>query len=196
MSIGDEVINWLHSRPNWQQEAVLRSLENSGLKDSDIDELTAFCKKDEGQKITNTHSFPNLADHHQPNQVIQIISLGEIQGIENLNPRKAVPFGEKNLVVVYGNNASGKSSYVRVIKSACGKANSKELRTNVFMNAPEKRSCKFEYKINDRNDTKEWIVGESVLNDLEGIDVFDTDRGRLYLIPLSLHNGTNPRPIG
>ncbi|MBW2561511.1 MAG: hypothetical protein JRE40_11750 [Deltaproteobacteria bacterium] len=181
MSIEKKIVTWLHSSPEWQQEAVARSLANGQLSDLDLDELTALCKTVDGQKRTNTRVFPGLDSHNNQDQALHIISIGDIQGIENLRPRKPITFGEKNLVVVYGSNGSGKSGYVRIMKKACGKANARELRTNVFEKTPAERCCKIEYKIDKLQDTKEWTADGIALAELVGIDIFDADGGRLYL---------------
>lgn len=181
MSVEKKIVTWLHSRPEWQQEAVARSLANVQLSDLDLDELTTLCKTVDGQKRTNTRVFPGLDGHNGQDQTLHIISIGDIQGIENLRPRKPITFGEKNIVVVYGSNGSGKSGYVRIMKKACGKANARELRTNVFAKAPAERCCKIEYKIDKLQDTKEWTADGTALAELAGIDIFDADGGRLYL---------------
>lgn len=181
MSIEKEIISWLQSKPNWQQEAVARSLANGQLKDLDLDELTALCKTMHGQERTDTRNFSGLDGHSVQNQALHILSIGDIQGIENLRPRKPIPFGERNLVVVYGSNGSGKSGYVRIIKKACGKANAKEIRADVFSETPAKQCCKIEYKTDKLVDTKEWTANGAALAELAGVDIFDADGGRLYL---------------
>jgi len=181
MSIENEIVTWLHSRPAWQQEAVARSLAKGQLSDFDLDELTTLCKTADGQKRANTQVFPGLDGRSGQDQTLHIISIRDIQGIENLRPRKPITFGEKNLFVVYGGTGSGKSGYVRIMKKACGKANARELRTNVFAKAPAERCCKIEYKIDKLQDTKEWTADGAALAELARIDIFDADGGRLYL---------------
>ncbi|MBI5967018.1 MAG: AAA family ATPase [Deltaproteobacteria bacterium] len=182
MNIQKEIITWLHDRPNWQQEAVARSLANGHISDLDLDELTALCKIGDGQKVAVEQSFSGIDGYDAPqNQSLRIVSIGDIQGIENLRPRKPILFGERNLVVVYGGNGSGKSGYVRIIKKACGKEKARELRANIFAEVPSKRCCKIEYKIDKVKEAKEWMADGVPLGELAGIDIFDTDSGRLYL---------------
>jgi energy-coupling factor transporter ATP-binding protein EcfA2 len=181
MSIEEEIISWLHGRPDWQQEAVARNLTNRELTDLDFEELTTLSKTAGGQKNTKTRILPGLSGYDLQNQILHIVSISDVQGIENLRPRKPITFGQGNLVVVYGNNASGKTGYVRIIKKACGKADAAELRPNVFAEPPAKRCCKIEYKIHEVMATKEWMAGGPALPDLAGIDIFDSDSGRIYL---------------
>ena len=111
MSIEQEIVDWLHGRPDWQQEAAVRILANPMLGSSDLDQLTVLCKTADGQKRTSKRSFSGLGGSVVQSQPLHIVSIGEIHGVENLNPRKPLTFGDGNLVVVYGSNGSGKSGY-------------------------------------------------------------------------------------
>ncbi len=171
----------MHSRPEWQQEAVARSLANGGLSDSDLEELTSSCKTEDGRRGTISPTFSQLYGHKTQGKQLHIISIGDVSGIENLKPRKPVNFGEGNLSVIYGTNGSGKSGYIRILKQACGKSNNGILRTNVFAGPPAKRSCTIKYKLGEKEATEEWTVNGTPLHDLACIDIFDSEGGRLYL---------------
>ena len=131
MSIQEEIVTWLHTRPDWQQEAALRILTHGTLTDIDIADLVASCKTEDGQKVTKTRKFPTLSSEVAKEKEVRLVSIGEICGIENLAPRKPLTFGDGNLAVIYGNNGSGKSGYTRILKRVCGKPNTAELSPNV-----------------------------------------------------------------
>lgn len=181
MGIEQEIVDWLHGRPDWQQEAMTRILANPVLGDSDLDQLAAFYKSTDGRRKTSTRIFAGLGGSVAQSQTLHIVSIGEIHGVENLQPRNPLIFGDGNLVVVYGNNGSGKSGYVRILKKVCGKTNTGVLRANVFSAVPAKRCCKIEFKIDGLTMTKEWNVDGSAIQELSAVDMFDMDSGRLYL---------------
>jgi len=181
VSIEQEILDWLHSRPDWQQEAMVMILENPVLGDSNLDQLAVLCKTVDGQKKTSSRIFSGFGGSIAQSQPLHIVSIGEICGVENLNPRKPLTFGDGNLIVVYGNNGSGKSGYVRILKKVCGKANAGALRPNVFATAPAKRCCKIEFKISGIAMPKEWDVDGASIPELSAVDMFDMDSGRLYL---------------
>jgi energy-coupling factor transporter ATP-binding protein EcfA2 len=181
MSIQDEVIAWLHSRADWQQEATTRILKSGKLSDSDLDELTTLCKIESDQEITNTRTFPGLSvSIPSPNQ-LKLTAIGDIQGIDNLAPRNPLKFGDGNLTVVYGNNGSGKSGYTRILKKVCGKTHAVELRSNVFEWPSEKSCCKIEYSRGGDSFEQDWDSNDGVIADLSGVDIFDSVCGKLYL---------------
>ncbi|MDD3051456.1 MAG: AAA family ATPase [Candidatus Cloacimonetes bacterium] len=180
MNIEHEVIKWLHSRPNWQQEIAVRILTANEISDDDYSQIIEYFKTDDGQRITQTRTFPGLSGTNPPCDSLRILSIGDISGIDNLNPKKPLNFGHKNLVVVYGNNGSGKSGYVRIFKKICGKPNTPDLLSNAFGEIPENRSCKIVYHAQDRIE-KEWDVNSEHITDLEPIDIFDSFSDKIYL---------------
>jgi hypothetical protein len=145
MTIQNEIISWLHGRPDWLQEAAIRILNKDALSNVDLDELAALCKTEAGQQKTKTRIFPGLTDELTAASNLQLVSISNVVGIENLAPRKPLKFGPSNITVIYGNNGSGKSGYTRILKKACGKAHAVDLRPNVFGTSPVKRSCTIAY---------------------------------------------------
>lgn len=180
MKIEHEVIEWLHSRPNWQQEIAVRILTSNKISEKDYSQIFEYLKTDDGQNITQTRTFPGISDTMPQCDLLRILSIGNISGIDNLNPKKPLNFGEKNLVVVYGNNGSGKSGYVRILKKICGKPNTPNLLSNAFDEIPENRSCKVVYHAQDCIE-RVWEVNSDHITDLESIDIFDSDSDKIYL---------------
>lgn len=43
MNVQTEIIDWLHGRPDWLQEAAMRILKKGTLNDADLDDCTALC---------------------------------------------------------------------------------------------------------------------------------------------------------
>jgi len=177
-----EVIAWLHNRPNWQQEAADRILKNGSLSSIDIDELTALSKSNKGQGKTDYHKFSGLGASASSSSSLLLKSIGEIEGIENLYPRKPLQFGKKNITVVYGNNGSGKSGYTRILKKVCGKPHAEELKANVFKDPPKKHCCKIGYELAGKNIDTIWAAKDKPIPDLCNIDIFDATSGEFYLV--------------
>lgn len=181
MSIQEEIVTWLHTRPDWQQEAALRILTNGTLANIDIADLVALCKTEDGQKITKTRKFPTLSSETTKVNELRLVSIGEIFGIENLAPRMPLNFGNGTLTVIYGNNGSGKSGYTRILKRACGKPNAADLRPNVYGVPPAKRCCKIEFSTGGTEQSINWSATDEPIQPLLPVDIFDTDCGRFYL---------------
>ncbi len=175
-----QVLAWLHTQQDWLQEAVSRILTQDEISDTDIDELIVQLKTDAGQTVTRTRTFPGLSTTTTPTTLV-LESISEVKGIDSLAPRNPLIFGTDNLTVIYGNNGSGKSGYTRILKKATGKANAKELKHNVYKTPPAVSSCKIKYKLNGASKEKDWVANSEALEDLLGVDIFDSDNAKLYL---------------
>ncbi|MDD2309196.1 MAG: AAA family ATPase [Desulfuromonadaceae bacterium] len=181
MNIQAEINDWLHGRHDWLQEAATRILKNGNLNTVDFDDLTALCKTEAGQKKTKNRIFPGLTSKSAVTNELRLVSIGDINGIENLAPRKPLVFGSGNLTVIYGNNGSGKSGYTRILKKACGKAHAVDLRPNVFESTPSKCSCTIRFKLGGTTQSQEWETKDEAILELAPVDIFDTECGKFYL---------------
>ena len=117
-----DVLKWSQQRPAWQRDA-LRSLFISGdLTSDDLDELSELCQAQHGL-MTLRVSSP-LAAAHLPisgpaaSVAVSLVSLTHHNGVNALAAEQTVSFGS-GLTLVYGENASGKSGYTRILKRAC-----------------------------------------------------------------------------
>jgi energy-coupling factor transporter ATP-binding protein EcfA2 len=181
MNLQKEITKWLNSRQNWQQEVAFRILNKGLLSTQDINEIKELSKTKEGQQITKSHGFPGLSQADGNNGNLRLISVGNIEGIDRLAPKKPLEFGDKNLTVVFGNNGSGKSGYTRIMKKVCGKSNAVDLKANVFKPNPEKQCCTITYELNGNQKDNEWNAFDQSIFDLNPIDIFDSTSGEFYL---------------
>ncbi|MGF2684534.1 AAA family ATPase [Acinetobacter johnsonii] len=175
------VKNWLHTKEDWLQQATELILSKGLLDDNDINILAVHLKTTVGQQVTTTREFPELGSTHTLADEIRVKSIGEIVGIENLNPRTPLEFGTGNLCVIYGHNGSGKSGYTRLLKKAAGKTLAKELKHNVFQPVPSERKAKISFSIGANEHPHEWHANSTAIPALQAMDIFDTDVAINYL---------------
>jgi energy-coupling factor transporter ATP-binding protein EcfA2 len=180
MTLEQEIVNWLLSRPNWQQEAIARTLSKKNLEASDLSEIAQLCKS-EGTIPSPRRDFSGIGAGSQQDNALRLESISNIVGIDNLKPRNALTFGKGNLTVVFGGNGAGKSGYVRIIKKLCGKGTSDKLRPNVFEAPPSKQGCSVSYSLGDQSHSVDWEVDKGAIRDLTLVDIFDTESGAFYL---------------
>jgi energy-coupling factor transporter ATP-binding protein EcfA2 len=183
----DELTSWFKDRPGWLRDAARRLIQNDNISDQDIFELTLLCKKEAGicvdkdEDVERT-SIPegSLYKSSSANK-IHLMSISSVKGINALNPRKPLEFGENNLTIIYGSTGSGKSGYVRVLKHACGAKNIGKLHRNVFSSSDSIQGCKFQYKINGNIKKVDWIANDGIYNDLSSIEVYDAYCADIYI---------------
>lgn len=172
---------WLHSQQDWLQYATEILLSDQSVSDERLDELIAYLKTPEGQKVTGHRKFEGLAANTSAASVLRLTEIGDIRGIENLSPHHPLSFGEGNLCVIYGHNGSGKSGYTRILNKICGKPRSPDLKHNVFDATPAERLCKIGYSINGEAREVEWIANSDPIDELHSVDIFDAEAATAYL---------------
>jgi len=177
---------WFKERPKWMQEAARRFLCNGGVNNSDFSELILLCKQEAGisigSKLPEPQRIPsNLLQKDFLATPLRIESIFDIKGINLLAPRKALEFGHSNLTIIYGETASGKSGYVRILKHASGSRKAGILYGDVFNASPTTQECSFKIRIGDKPKTVKWSPQNGVLNELRSIAIYDRSTASSYI---------------
>lgn len=179
--VHEDVRNWLRQQSDWLQQAAEILLACGSAADEDVRGLAERLKTAEGQQVGATRSFNALGPAAASTTRLRLVEIGDISGIENLNPRRPLAFGEGNLSVIYGHNGSGKSGYTRVLKRACGKPRAAELKPNVFDAAPANRKCRIAYEVDGAKRDSIWSASGPPIEELRAVDIFDADAASFYL---------------
>jgi hypothetical protein len=121
VTVLQEIVEWSHDRPAWQQ-AALRSLILQGeLSENDINSLSDICKSAHGlaehQPITPLEHL-QVPQQKEGGAAVSLVSIFHLRGVNALSEDQTLKFG-LNLTLVYGDNAAGKTGYIRILKSAC-----------------------------------------------------------------------------
>ena len=178
--IQQEVIDWLKSQKGWQTELGYRLMNQTSPSDNDYREIIAMLKSD---TVYDGKPFPNIGRSVQNGSQIRLKSIGQVSNIEGLAPRNPLELDKdsQNLVVVYGDNGSGKSGYTRIIKKICGKSGTRELLHNIYGAKTPPGSCMIKYLLNGGEKEITWTVGDAHIEELRQVDIFDSDTARTYI---------------
>ena len=85
------------------------------------------------------------------------------------------------LTAVYGDNAAGKTGYIRILKSACRARGQENILGNVVSGStPHTPTVSIKYKIGDQSELQEW-AGEGEDDFISRVSVFDTQSAAVYL---------------
>ena len=177
--------------PAWQSDAVRRLLTQDVLTEDDKTELFGMLKTSYGlvdSKIPALEPQPlKKGSVSGAPQVAEKIILKSIKDLSNVN---AIPngsnlsFGHEGLTVIYGENATGKSGYARVLKRACNARDTKErILPNVYsdkMDEPAKANFKISISGEPDKEVK-WEDGQKSPDVLTNIAVFDSKCARVIV---------------
>lgn len=179
--ISASLTKWFSERPQWLQIAATRLLQQSELTDKDVSDLANLCQQEADKKLPKTTcSFPATAFSQGAAGTLRLCSISDVEGVNALAPKKPLEFGKSNITIVYGNNGSGKSGYVRLLKHVCGARETGTLHRNVYKpdSAVQKACISFEQDGIPKTHT--WL-GQGICDDLNSVDIFDTSFGKVFV---------------
>lgn len=173
---------------SWQNEAIRRMFARCGsLSQKDRDEIFGIALVEHGIKkaaaplgdlmLKNADLPPPLT----PGQKLTLVGVRDLRNVNALKYGQRLPIG-KQLTVIYGHNASGKSGYARVMKKAFHARVVDDILPNVYFAAkPEPASAIFE--IDDKGVVRDerWEDGSPSPTGLSRFAVFDSKCARVYI---------------
>lgn len=126
---------WFDKADKWQKDLFCQIWQGN----EDVEKLTvrafALAKVEylgENSKFAPSTTFPTTVEFSNGSNCPVILkSISEVKGVGALSPTRPLEFGN-NLTIVYGENGCGKSSYVRILKSAVSPKNSNAIIGDVY----------------------------------------------------------------
>lgn len=192
MAVLDEIVKWARSElPPWQADAVRRLLTHGTLTTTDEEELLLMLK-DTYKLLKPTETAPapktleptGIPGAHSTSQQIILHSIKNLTNVNQIPPGSALTFGKKGLTIIYGDNASGKSGYARVLKKACRARHTAErIYPNIYAQAPANpASASFVLITSDGQPQEvQWVDETNTPEILANICVFDSKCARIII---------------
>lgn len=172
---------WFSGRPQWLQIAATRLLQQSELTDKDVSELATMCQQEaDGKLAKTTCSFPASAFSQGAAGTLRLCSISDVEGVNALAPKKPLEFGKDNITIVYGNNGSGKSGYVRLLKHVCGARETGNLYRNVYKPGSTLQKACISFEQDGILKSHTW-TGQGICDALNSVDIFDTSFGKVFV---------------
>ena len=183
MTVLEQILGWSKDRPAWQRDALRRLVVNGELTEDDIRDLAEICKSAHG--LSEQSDIVPLEKKHIPGNghgsaKITLLSIFHHVGVNALAGDQTLKFGP-NLTVVYGDNAAGKTGYIRILRSACRARGPEAILGNVVSGAaPHKPVVAIKYKVGNEEGVREWS-GEGEDEFISQVSVFDTQCAAVYV---------------
>lgn len=183
MKVLTEILKWSQDRPAWQRDALRRLVLKGQLADNDLHDLTEICKSAHG--LSDFSEIVPLATDHIPNTgagpgPVTLVSIFHHHGVNALAENQTLNFAPK-LTAVYGDNAAGKTGYIRILKSACRARGTEDILGNVVSgSSPISPVVEIRYKVGEEESDRTW-TGQNGDDDISRVSVFDTQSAAVYL---------------
>ena len=183
MAVLREILHWSPHLPAWQRDALRRLVVVGELSDEDLRSLAEICKAEQG--LAEPQEFVPLAREHVPDEgtagtSVSLVSIFHHRGVNALAENQTLRFSPR-LTVVYGDNAAGKTGYIRILKTACrARAQEKMLGNVVSGVAPPAPDVAIKYSLEKDPGAREWTWQEDD-EFISRVSVFDSRSAAVYL---------------
>ena len=183
MTVLEELLDWSRDRPRWQRDALRRLVVNGELSDDDIRSLSEICKGAHG--LSSGDEANPLTKQHVPERTagsppVSLHSIFHHCGVNALAEDQTLRFGPR-LTVVYGDNAAGKTGYIRILKNACRARGQEKILGNVVSGTtPLAPVVSVKYTVGSETVPREW-AGTGQDEFISRVSVFDTQCASVYL---------------
>ncbi len=189
VSLLGDVLSWSMTLQEWQRDALRRLVHRPELTTQDFDDLYAMLKSAYGIPDPQNRKPMPLSGEHLPVYTgnaspVVLRTLRDLVHVNRIVAGQKLVFVPKGITVIYGDNASGKSGYSRVLKQACRARDLAEtVHTDAFAadeaeNIPE---AIFDIEVDGKETSRTWKRGETPPDELSTISVFDSRCARAYL---------------
>lgn len=191
MTLRDDLHTWLSGQPLWQQDLAKRLVSRPQLDGSDYDEALRVVKSAHtGLRDGETAPAPQalaLADlpASATTGAPRLVAFGRLRGVGSVSSEYELSFAPDGLTVIYGQNAVGKTTYVRALKRVCRAVDCEaEVRGNVFAprtGSPSGPTAKVELSLAGEVRAQQLDLATPPDLGLDAISVFDAQCAEFYV---------------
>jgi energy-coupling factor transporter ATP-binding protein EcfA2 len=190
MDILADIIKWIEDKPMFWLEAVNRIIRNNDLTDEDVEELVKICKSENGisdfeYEAVDIEALKSMVENTDSEETITLSKVCNSENINALKEGEELAFAPQGLTVIYGDNGSGKSSYVGVLKHICNTRGVRpRINSNLFIENSDQKQQTVQLDYTTESGTAGSVIWkDNVLDDhrLQIVDVFDTQSANHYI---------------
>lgn len=174
-----DLLAWAEKRPAWQKDALRRLVTGETLDDQAIAELTELC-------LDPTHTHTPISQSHivaeTSAEPISLISIKNPTAINALASQQELTFEATGLTVIYGDNGSGKSGYVRVLKHACRSRDEKfAIHRDLEDKTDTPQSAEIRFARGANTEQFNWTPDGEPHGDLPSVSIFDSRSASIHV---------------
>ena len=182
------ILEWSQKLPGWQRDALRRIIVTSCIGDGDVADLVALAKHESGTPAESGAPVPiplareHLNVGHVAKERVVLDAIGQVQNVNALAPGQRLAFARSGLTVVYGENGSGKSGYVRVLRRVCRARRAPDILPDARVANPGKPQAVFWIRKGDTDAVPvAWTQGEDPPEELGSLSVFDRESEKSFV---------------
>jgi hypothetical protein len=178
------LIEWANEQDHWTRALVAKVIEaRRRLSDGQIDELYDVLLREKELKRSGrvpVVALSGASASASPGNACRLVALKHVQNVNALVPNQEIEFHPR-LTIVFGENAAGKTGYVRILKRAAAVRTAEVVLPNIHHpTADSTPRATVTVRVGDDERVVEW-QGQQGLEPLTRIDVFDARAAIVHL---------------
>ncbi len=191
MGASEDILEWSETKLSpWRQDALRRLASSASLTKQDLEDLLNLIRGKAGFSLSAKSVAPvPLAKSHLSSAAVGVpIKVKAIRNVTNVNrlvPSATLPLNPTGLSIIYGRNGSGKSGFVRILRTACRTRcdNPEKLKvlTDVYGAGGGTQAAEIVIDTASGEVVVPWIDGKPASDALMQVAVFDSTAAQLYV---------------
>jgi len=171
------LIDWANDQQHWARSIVRDVLvTRQPLSDQAMDEAYENCLLERDLREGKPPEVPKLSLSGDGDEATERLTIRAIRDVENVNrlaSGQEIIFNPR-LTVLFGENATGKSGYVRVLKRVAAVRAAEEILPDIGASSPSgPPKATLDFRIGSTDDRLQWS-GEAGARPFTRISIFDT----------------------
>lgn len=178
MTLAQDLVAWVNERPDWQKTAIARFCRNEEYTSEEIAALADHLTSGTIPEAVDI-SLDDIPGASSSGDPVILNVLRDVVAVNALLPGQSLTFEPSGLTVIYGNNASGKSGYARLLREAVTARVKGELLGDVFSDRELAMEATLEYTVG--GESLKWSLGDDQARALTAVRFYDVDCGHDYI---------------
>jgi energy-coupling factor transporter ATP-binding protein EcfA2 len=174
---------WANDQDGWSRTIASDVLKNKvQASDLDIDRYLKLLLSEKKLSQEPFQAVPKIEEKQldgNPLEPVRLDSLKVGDGVNALRPGAQIVFAS-GVTVIFGENGSGKSGFVRVLKRAAGVRTAEDILHNVRADKRPTPSGSFTVTVGTTGQTIQW-TNEFGITPLNRVSIFDARGARLHV---------------
>lgn len=132
MTAYEDVIDWIATRPWWQQHVLARIVSGEVIDEAEHEQIARSLLSEPPASPEDGWLGSLTTPAATKDEPVRLVSIKGVANVNQLAENQELTFAPEGLTVVYGNNGSGKSGYARILQSMVRARHQADILPDVF----------------------------------------------------------------
>lgn len=177
------LVEWANAQDHWVRRIVRTVIESrQPLQPEVVEEIYRSFRIEKGLDTGEPDTVPPLdvvAGEPETIESFRVKRLGNVEGVNALAEKQEITFND-GLTILFGENACGKTGYVRILKTLAAVRTNEPVLGNVHETAERPKKAQLQYRLGATEEAYDWAGATGVVP-FTRMNVFDSDAVAIHV---------------